>query len=103
MSENIQVRSILGRFLEHSRVFNFEAKTVDVWLLGSADLMPRNLDHRLEVVVPVEDGVLQQRLAGAFDVLLAGQRRRLGARPRTARGRGFGPRTTSRPARRRRF
>ena len=46
-------------------------ETTTSWLLGSADLMPRNLDHRLEVVAPVEDGVLQQRLAGAFDVLLA--------------------------------
>ncbi len=55
MSENIDVRSVLGRFLEHSRIFNFETKDRSVWLLGSADLMPRNLDNRLEVVVPVED------------------------------------------------
>ncbi len=70
LSENIRVRSILGRFLEHSRVYCFQAEKSTSWLLGSADLMPRNLDHRLEVVAPVEDGVLQQRLAGAFDVLL---------------------------------
>src|SRR5262249_51141771 len=46
LSENIRVRSVLGRFLEHSRVFNFEIKRKSYWFIGSADLMPRNLDHR---------------------------------------------------------
>ena len=41
------------------------------YLLGSADLMPRNLDHRLEIVVPVEDSYAQQRLSTVFDALLA--------------------------------
>jgi polyphosphate kinase len=71
MSENIRVRSILGRFLEHSRVFILEAGKRSTYLLGSADLMPRNLDHRLEIVVPVEDSYAQQRLASVFDALLA--------------------------------
>jgi len=71
MSENVVVRSIVDRFLEHSRVFNFAVGTKSSWLMGSADLMPRNLDHRLEVVVPVEDAKAQQRLAAIFDVLLA--------------------------------
>ena len=51
LSENIRVRSVLGRFLEHSRLFCFEAGDDKTYLLGSADLMPRNLDHRIEVVV----------------------------------------------------
>jgi polyphosphate kinase len=71
LSENIRVRSILGRFLEHSRVYCFQADKSTSWLLGSPDLMPRNLDHRLEVVAPIEETALQQRLAAAFDVLLA--------------------------------
>jgi polyphosphate kinase len=71
MSENIRVRSVLGRFLEHSRMFIFENGKRATYLVGSADLMPRNLDHRLEVVVPVEDARAQQRLSGVFDALLA--------------------------------
>jgi polyphosphate kinase len=70
LSENIRVRSILGRFLEHSRVYHFEHGDVSCWLLGSADLMPRNLDNRLELVVPVENERLRTRLAGVFDTLL---------------------------------
>jgi polyphosphate kinase len=69
MSENIQVRSVVGRFLEHSRTFNFVVRGKSSWLMGSADLMPRNLDHRLEVVVPVEDPKAQQRLGSVFELL----------------------------------
>jgi polyphosphate kinase len=71
LSETIRVRSIVGRFLEHSRVFHFEAKKKNTYLLGSADLMPRNLDHRIEVLTPVEDTRLQQELNGMFETLLA--------------------------------
>jgi polyphosphate kinase len=71
LSENIRVRSIVGRFLEHSRVFVFEAGDKTICLMGSADLMPRNLDHRLEVVVPVEDSRARQRVSAMFDALLA--------------------------------
>ena len=70
LSENIRVRSVLGRFLEHSRVFNFESRGEHRYFLGSADLLPRNLDHRLEAVAPVEDVRLQQRLGAALDALL---------------------------------
>jgi polyphosphate kinase len=63
LSERISVRSVLGRFLEHSRVFIFQAGKKTSYWIGSADLMPRNLDHRLEVLVPVEDTALQRRLA----------------------------------------
>jgi polyphosphate kinase len=71
LSETIRVRSIVGRFLEHSRIFVFEAGQKRAILMGSADLMPRNLDHRIEVLTPVEDGRAQQELVRAFDVLLA--------------------------------
>ena len=71
LSENIHVRSILGRFLEHSRVYQFEHGDTACWLLGSADLMPRNLDNRLELVVPVENERLRTRLSSVFDTLLS--------------------------------
>jgi polyphosphate kinase len=71
LSEGIRVRSVLGRFLEHSRLFVFHAGKKTTYFLGSADLMPRNLDHRLEVVAPVDDPALQQRLKATFDILLA--------------------------------
>ena len=71
LSETIRVRSIVGRFLEHSRIFIFEAGEKRAILIGSADLMPRNLDHRIEVLTPVEDGRAQQELVRAFEVLLA--------------------------------
>jgi polyphosphate kinase len=71
LSETIHVRSIVGRFLEHSRVFSFEADGRARYWLGSADLMPRNLDHRIEVVVPVEDPKAQAELGAVFDTLLA--------------------------------
>jgi polyphosphate kinase len=70
LSENITVRSVLGRFLEHSRLFIFQAGKKTSYWIGSPDLMPRNLDNRLEVVAPVEDPVLQQRLARTFDRLM---------------------------------
>src|SRR4029079_16712173 len=71
LSENIRVRSVLGRFLEHSRLFCFEAGDEKTYLLGSADLMPRNLDHRIEVVVPVEDLQVRNELEAIFKALLA--------------------------------
>jgi polyphosphate kinase len=70
-SDNIRVRSILGRFLEHSRVYCFEAGDERTYLLGSADLMPRNLEHRIEVVVPVEDTAVRGEIEGIFKALLA--------------------------------
>jgi polyphosphate kinase len=68
MSENIWVRSLAGRYLEHSRLYHFGP---DRWYIGSADLMGRNLDGRIETVVPVTDPRLQARLAEIVDVLLA--------------------------------
>jgi polyphosphate kinase len=70
LSETIQVRSILGRFLEHSRVYAFEnAGEPEVWI-GSADLMHRNLDRRVETIVRVRDPALSADLAGRFDLAM---------------------------------
>ncbi len=69
LSEHIRVRSVLGRNLEHSRLFLFDAADRSVCFMGSADLMPRNLDHRVEVVTPVEDLALQAELASTFEAL----------------------------------
>ncbi len=72
LSENVTVRSIVGRYLEHSRVYRFGPRGRDrSYYLGSADLMPRNLDRRVEVLVPVEDPDLQFRIDEMIDVLLA--------------------------------
>jgi polyphosphate kinase len=63
LSEHIRVRSLVGRFLEHSRVFRFGSERRGVrYFMGSADLMQRNLDHRVEAVVPVLDPELQLHL-----------------------------------------
>ena len=71
LSENIRVRSVLGRFLEHSRLYCFEAGDRRDYLLGSADLMPRNLDHRIEVVVAITDAHVRNELESIFKALLA--------------------------------
>jgi polyphosphate kinase len=62
ISETIQVRSIIGRFLEHSRIFYFYNGGDELVYVGSADLMPRNLNRRVEVLFPVEDKRLIRRL-----------------------------------------
>src|SRR5207237_4201588 len=62
LSETITVTSIVGRFLEHARVYYFRnGGQEEVWL-GSADLMPRNLDRRVEILFPVEDPHLRQAI-----------------------------------------
>jgi polyphosphate kinase len=66
VSENIRVVSIVDRFLEHSRLYVFRRGEETRVLTGSADLMPRNLDHRVELVTPVEDEWLR---ADLIDVL----------------------------------
>jgi polyphosphate kinase len=62
VSENIQVVSVLGKYLEHSRIYYFANNGAPVMLMGSADLMPRNLNNRVEVLFPIEDRVLIQRI-----------------------------------------
>jgi polyphosphate kinase len=71
LSENIRVRSIIGRYLEHSRIFAFGERNRRHYYIGSADLMPRNLDRRVEAVAPVDDPELQTRLQEILDVNLA--------------------------------
>src|ERR1700674_4651519 len=71
LSERIRVRSIVGQFLEHSRIFSFGNGGRPEYYLGSSDLMPRNLDRRVEAVVPVSDPRLCQRLQQILDVSLA--------------------------------
>jgi polyphosphate kinase len=74
LSERISVRSILGPFLEHSRILSFQAgDRLSTWI-GSSDLMPRNLDRRVEVLAPVEDARLRARIAGVLDALAADSR-----------------------------
>jgi len=62
ISDNIRVVSIVGRFLEHSRIFYFRNGGHDEIFVGSADLMPRNLNHRVEVIFPIEDPRLVNHL-----------------------------------------
>ena len=71
VSDNIRVRSIIGRFLEHSRIWCFANGRRREYFIGSADLMPRNLDLRVECVTPVTDPDLTGRLQEILDVMLA--------------------------------
>ena len=71
VSENIRIVSVVGRFLEHSRIFAFDRGDEQRVFIGSADLMPRNLDTRVELVTPVEDAALRDDLLDALDRLLA--------------------------------
>ncbi len=71
MSENIHVRSIVGRFLEHSRVVHFANDGTGEWWLGSADLMHRNLDRRVEVLLRISDEAAQGQLQRMFDGAMA--------------------------------
>ncbi len=75
LSETISVRSIVGRFLEHSRVWRFHDAGDPTYLIGSADWMHRNLDERVEAVTPVEDPDLQSYLQQFLDTVFADNRR----------------------------
>ena len=70
LSENIRVVSVIGRFLEHSRIFWFGNGGQDELFLGSADWMPRNLDRRVEAVAPIEDAKLRQQLQHLIELYL---------------------------------
>ena len=97
LSETIRVVSIVGRFLEHSRVYAFRRGEATTVLTGSADLMPRNLDSRVELIAPVEDEALRAELLDLLERCLAdnssaweldgeGDWRRLGADAAERRG-----------------
>jgi polyphosphate kinase len=71
LSENVRARSIVGRFLEHSRVMWFAAGGEGEWWLGSSDLMHRNLDRRIEVLLRVCDDTAERELQEMFDAAMA--------------------------------
>ncbi|MDS0478438.1 polyphosphate kinase 1 [Natrinema sp. 1APR25-10V2] len=76
VSETIDVYSVVGRFLEHSRIFYFRAGGEDRYYIGSADWMTRNLDNRVEAITPIEEPRLQRRLEGILETLLDDDRNR---------------------------
>ena len=70
VSENIHVRSIVGDFLEHSRIFYFYNGGIEEFYMGSADWMPRNLDRRVEIVFPVEDEKIKAQIMHVLELEL---------------------------------
>ena len=74
VSENIRVISVIGRFLEHSRVFYFHNKGNEQFYIGSADWMPRNLDRRVEAITPILAPHLQRKLTNLLDICLSDNR-----------------------------
>ena len=81
LSKNITVRSILGRFLEHSRIFYFQNGGDEQVYIGSADMMPRNLDWRVEALAAVKSPELREQLKLVLDLALSDNCVRLDARP----------------------
>jgi polyphosphate kinase len=71
ISDAIRVRSVVGRFLEHARIFAFSSGEDTRYFIGSADMMGRNLDARVELLTPVEDLVAQSELKSILDATLA--------------------------------
>ena len=74
ISDNIKVVSIVGRYLEHSRIFYFYNKGKEEVYIGSADWMPRNLDRRVEAITPVEDPEITKELQEIMGILLSDNR-----------------------------
>jgi len=74
LSSRIRVASIIGRFLEHSRIWMFGNEGAPEYYFGSADWMTRNLDRRVEVVTPVANPIFQRRLQSVLDVCLSDNR-----------------------------
>jgi polyphosphate kinase len=71
VSDNITVVSVVGRFLEHSRIYGFERGDERRYWIGSPDLMPRNLDTRVELLAPVKDDALRADLEDTLERYLA--------------------------------
>jgi polyphosphate kinase len=74
VSDRIRVLSIVGRYLEHSRIYHFQNDGHPEYYIGSADWMPRNFDRRVEAIVPVEDPAVHQGLASVLETCLADNR-----------------------------
>jgi len=74
LTESTQVISVIGRFLEHARIYYFHNNGDEEYFIGSADLMKRNLESRVEVVAPVEDAKLRQELRLIIDVQLSSRK-----------------------------
>ena len=74
LTENTQVIGVIGRFLEHARIYYFQNRGEEEYFIGSADLMKRNLESRVEVVAPVEDPKLRQELRLIIDVQLSSRK-----------------------------
>ena len=72
VSENIRVVSVIGRFLEHGRICYFRNGGDEEYFIGSADCMKRNLESRVEVVIPIEDPLLRKELRTVLDTQLSG-------------------------------
>lgn len=71
ISENITVRSIVGKLLEHSRIYKFSCAGNPKLFIGSADLMPRNLDKRVELIFPIDDEQLKERIFGILEIMMS--------------------------------
>ncbi|MEX2463716.1 MAG: phospholipase D-like domain-containing protein, partial [Balneolaceae bacterium] len=76
LSDHITVHSVIGRFLEHSRCYYFHKRGEDVYYIGSADWMHRNLDARVEVLAPIDDPYLKTYLQFMLDVYLKDNQQR---------------------------
>ncbi|MGL5883376.1 polyphosphate kinase 1 [Synechococcus elongatus] len=74
LSDRIRVISIIGRFLEHSRIFSFHNNGQEEFFIGSADWMTRNLDRRVEAITPIEDEAIAAELRAILDISLADDR-----------------------------
>jgi len=74
LSDNVRVISVVGRFLEHSRIYYFQNGGDEEYYIGSADAMMRNLEHRVEVVAPVEDATAREELRTILNEYLADQK-----------------------------
>ncbi len=70
LSENIEVHSLLGRYLEHTRIFYFHHEGLGKLFLSSADWMPRNLDRRIETLFPIEDPAIKEKILHILDLLI---------------------------------
>ena len=75
LSESIRVVSVVGQFLEHSRIYSFEREGERTVYIASADLMPRNLDHRVELAAPIEDPELKDELMDTLERAFADNQR----------------------------